>query len=104
MVKIRFGERTVNLPGNRIARMTLGIALILGGLVGFLPVLGFWMIPLGLLVLSVDMPSVRRWRRRMLVKFGNWLKRKNPLLAEKMGFNNNQSRTGERANNKTPPE
>jgi hypothetical protein len=35
--------------------------------VGFLPVLGFWMIPLGLLVLSVDLPIVRRWRRQLTV-------------------------------------
>jgi hypothetical protein len=38
--------------------------LILFGCVGFLPVLGFWMVPLGLVILSVDMPAVRRWRRR----------------------------------------
>jgi hypothetical protein len=30
-------------------------------------VLGFWMIPLGLLVLSVDLPVVRRWRRQLTV-------------------------------------
>jgi hypothetical protein len=93
MVKIRLGERTFNLPGNRIARMGLGVGLILAGLVGFLPVLGFWMIPLGLLVLSVDLPSVRRLRRRWVVKFGNWMKRKNPDLAQRMGFNNNNNRS-----------
>jgi hypothetical protein len=41
--------------------------LVGGGLLGFLPVLGFWMIPLGFLVLSVDLPVVRRWRRQMTV-------------------------------------
>jgi len=46
-------------------RIGLGILLVAGGLVGFLPVVGFWMIPLGLLVLSVDIPIVRRWRRRL---------------------------------------
>jgi len=40
---------------------------------GFLPVLGFWMIPLGLLVLSVDLPAVRRWRRQFTV----WWNRRN---------------------------
>jgi hypothetical protein len=30
-------------------------------------VLGFWMIPLGLLVLSVDIPIVRRRRRQLAV-------------------------------------
>ena len=45
----------------------LGILLVACGLLGFLPVLGFWMIPLGLLVLSVDIPMVRRWRRQLTV-------------------------------------
>ena len=44
-------------------RMLSGIALILGGILGFLPVLGFWMIPLGLLVLSADF----KWARRLHV-------------------------------------
>ncbi|GGE45256.1 hypothetical protein GCM10007276_23020 [Agaricicola taiwanensis] len=61
---IRFGKRRIAVPGNRIVRTLLGIALVCGGLVGFLPVLGFWMVPLGLIILSVDMPVVRRWRRR----------------------------------------
>lgn len=53
-----------NLPKNRIARIVIGVLLILGGLVGFLPVVGFWMVPLGLVVLSIDFAIARRWRRR----------------------------------------
>lgn len=53
-----------NLPKNRIARIVIGFLLILGGMVGFLPVLGFWMIPMGLVVLSIDIAIARRWRRR----------------------------------------
>ncbi len=34
-------------------------------LLGFLPVLGFWMLPLGFIILSHDIPLARRWRRRM---------------------------------------
>lgn len=47
-------------------RLVLGLALIAGGLVGFLPILGFWMIPLGLGVAWLDLRAVRRWwlRRR----------------------------------------
>jgi hypothetical protein len=37
------------------------------GCFGFLPVLGFWMIPLGLLILSYEFARVRRWRRRAAV-------------------------------------
>jgi hypothetical protein len=44
-------------------RVTLGFLCILGGVVGFLPVLGFWMIPLGFVVLAFDIPIVRRWLR-----------------------------------------
>jgi hypothetical protein len=44
-----------------------GTALVGGGVLGFLPVLGFWMVPLGLIVLSHDIPAVRRRRRRMAV-------------------------------------
>jgi cytochrome c-type biogenesis protein CcmH/NrfF len=35
------------------------------GLLGLLRVLGFWLIPLGLLVLSIDIHIVRRWRRQL---------------------------------------
>ncbi len=63
--KIRFASRELHLPQSRTVRVGIGIVLVAGGLVGFLPVLGFWMIPLGLLVLSVDIPIVRRWRRRL---------------------------------------
>jgi len=31
-----------------------GLVLILGGLFGFLPILGFWMIPLGLSLIWLD--------------------------------------------------
>ena len=67
MPKIRVGSYSLNLPENRAARISIGVGLILLGLLGFLPVLGFWMIPLGLLVLSVDLPIVRRWRRQLTV-------------------------------------
>jgi len=65
--KVRFGDRHIPLPGSRILRMAIGIVLVIFGIFGFLPVLGFWMIPFGLLVLSVDVPIVRRWRRQLTV-------------------------------------
>jgi hypothetical protein len=56
---------------NRWVRMTLGFLLVIGGFLGALPVLGFWMLPLGLILLSVDFPWAKRasaylrlqWRR-----------------------------------------
>jgi hypothetical protein len=62
--QLRFGRFTWKLPGKRWQRVALGIVLTCGGLLGFLPVLGFWMLPLGILVLSVDFHPIRRLRRR----------------------------------------
>ncbi len=46
-------------------RLVLGVVLILLGLVGFLPILGFWMIPLGFAIAALDIkPMRRRWRER----------------------------------------
>ncbi|WP_254695362.1 hypothetical protein [Oceanicola sp. D3] len=46
-------------------RAVVGVLLICGGLLGFLPVLGFWMIPLGIAVAALDLrPLWRRWRGR----------------------------------------
>jgi hypothetical protein len=67
MPKLRFGSTTIKLPGSRFVRIAIGAGLVLFGILGFLPILGFWMIPMGLVVLSVDLPAVRRWRRRLEV-------------------------------------
>ena len=55
----------------RFLRILLGVLLIIGGVLGFLPILGFWMLPLGVVVLAREVPAVarlvervkRRWRR-----------------------------------------
>ncbi len=77
---IRFAGKTFTLPGSMLLRLVLGLVLIVGGLLGFLPIVGFWMIPLGLLVLSVDFAGIRRLRRTMetfiLRQWRNWFPRK----------------------------
>ena len=55
------------LPKSRPLRILAGILLIVLGLLGFLPILGFWMVPLGVVVLSADVPAARRLRRRVTV-------------------------------------
>ncbi len=58
------------LTAPRIVRILVGLLLVAGGILGFLPVLGFWMVPLGLLVIFFDVPWVRdRWQR-----FRTWRK------------------------------
>ena len=66
--------RWLRKPGSGLVRIPLGIVLILFGLVGFLPILGFWMIPLGLLVLAIDVPLVRP----PLISVLDWVERKWP--------------------------
>lgn len=74
--EIEIANRKFRLPRARGARVGLGLAFIAGGLLGFLPVLGFWMLPLGFLILSQDIPLARRWRRRMAVSWGRRRKEK----------------------------
>jgi hypothetical protein len=54
MPKVNFAGYKVNVPGNPLLRVAFGVVLIIGGVLGFLPILGFWMVPLGLVVLSVQ--------------------------------------------------
>ena len=55
-----------------LPRQVLGLALLLGGFFWFLPVLGLWMIPLGLMILSLDF----QWARRFSHKINVWLKKR----------------------------
>ena len=59
--------RWLRAPSARWVRLPVGLLLILGGVFSFLPVLGLWMLPLGLLLLAQDIPLLRRPTRRALV-------------------------------------
>ena len=83
---VRFLGRRIRVPANIFLRVGFGVLCIIGGFLWFLPVLGFWMLPLGLLILSVDLPPVRRFRRRMDVKFGQIIRKRFPWLARKFGW------------------
>jgi hypothetical protein len=53
---VQWGQ--ANLPPG--VRSLLGLVLIVGGVFGFLPILGFWMIPLGGALIALDIPPLRR--------------------------------------------
>jgi hypothetical protein len=66
-------------PSARLVRIPLGILLIFGGIFSFLPLLGIWMLPLGLLLLAIDLPFLQEpvvngivWFRRKLRQFRQW--------------------------------
>lgn len=46
-----------------VVRALAGIALVIMGMLGFLPILGFWMIPLGVALIASDLPPLGRWVR-----------------------------------------
>lgn len=48
------------------ARTALGIVLVAAGVFGFLPILGFWMIPVGCVLIALDIPPLRRRLRTWL--------------------------------------
>jgi hypothetical protein len=63
------GEWVAHLrrPSASWVRVPLGIALVLGGALSVLPVLGIWMLPLGLMLLALDVALLRRPAARMLI-------------------------------------
>ena len=73
--KISVFGREFTMPRSRGLRIAIGVLLTIGGILGFLPILGFWMIPLGLLVLSYEFAAVRRQRRRFVIW---WERRRRP--------------------------
>jgi hypothetical protein len=61
-------------PSSRWVRLPAGALLVVGGVLSFLPVLGIWMLPLGLALLAEDVPGLRSQRSRVL----DWIERRKP--------------------------
>lgn len=64
--------RWLREPSSRWIRIPAGLLLIAGGIFSILPLLGLWMLPLGLLLLAQDVPFLRRPMRRALL----WVERR----------------------------
>ncbi|MFA6228626.1 MAG: hypothetical protein WC617_00450 [Rhodanobacter sp.] len=72
---VRRTLRWLRAPSKRWVRLPAGLLLIVGGLLSILPLLGFWMLPLGLLLLAQDLPFLRRpLRRALLCSERRWLR------------------------------
>jgi hypothetical protein len=52
--------RWLRKPSSFAARMAVAILLMLGGIFSFLPVLGIWMLPLGLLLIAQDVHFLQK--------------------------------------------
>jgi hypothetical protein len=59
-------------PSSILVRIPLAILLIAGGIFSFLPILGLWMLPLGLVLFAQDVPILQTPMARAL----GWIERK----------------------------
>ncbi len=70
---LRWGRDHV-APG---IRSLIGVAFMVGGVFGFLPILGFWMLPLGAAFIALDIPFMRHkiedWMERLKTQAGDAL-------------------------------
>ncbi|NEX46548.1 tryptophan synthase subunit beta [Pseudotabrizicola algicola] len=51
-----------------LVRLPLGLLLIGGGFLAILPVFGLWMIPLGLVILAIDLPVLRPFVSNIIIR------------------------------------
>lgn len=65
-VTLKWGDE--HLPFG--VRSVLGAVFTVGGVLGFLPIVGFWMLPLGVALIALDLP----WTRH---KVHDWMLRLN---------------------------
>lgn len=66
--------RWLRRPAARWARIPAGLLLIVASLFSILPILGLWMLPLGLVLLAEDVPPLRRATGRALA----WIEQRRP--------------------------
>ena len=71
-------DRRVRRGRSPWARRGLALAFIAGSLLWFLPVLGLWMLPVGLALLSDDIGWMRRLRRRAHARLLAWSRDRRP--------------------------
>ena len=72
--RLRATVHWLRRPGAAAIRIPAGVLLTCSGVFGFLPVLGFWMFPLGLVLLADDVPPLTAARSRLL----DWIERRHP--------------------------
>ena len=80
LLLVRLPDRTrgwlfwLREPEQKWLRLPAGMLLVAGGLLSFLPVLGLWMLPLGIALLAEDFALCRRASAHML----GWMIRRKP--------------------------
>ncbi len=72
--------RSLRHPDARLIRIPIALLCVVGGIFSFLPVLGIWMLPLGLMLIAQDVPFLRKpvarftiWGMRKWVRLRCWV-------------------------------
>lgn len=69
--RLRKGVDWLREPSRRWVRIGAALLFIVGGVFSILPILGLWMLPLGLALLSQDIP----WLKIPLEHSARWIER-----------------------------
>lgn len=64
--------RWLRKPSSILWRIPISLVLVVGGIFSFLPVLGIWMLPLGLILIAQDIPFLQP----PIVRLLGWIERK----------------------------
>jgi len=78
--------RWVRQPSARWVRWPLGLILMVGGVFSILPMLGLWMLPLGLVLIAQDIPFLRRPMARLIAWINDrWMREADAPSAKRRG-------------------
>jgi hypothetical protein len=89
--RLRTAIRWLRRPSARWVRIPAGLLLVVCSLFSILPILGLWMLPLGLVLLAEDVKPLRRGMDGVLA----WIERRRPHwmgLSEASGSRSTSSR------------
>lgn len=85
--RVSAGLAWLRRPQARLVRIPLGVLLILGGIFSFLPVLGIWMLPLGILLLAIDLPVLQGPTGTAFVRGKRWWQQRKRRKRDKTSGN-----------------
>lgn len=58
-LRIQSSVAWLRTPSRKLVRLLAAVGLVIGGVLAVLPVFGLWMLPLGLALMSDDIPGLK---------------------------------------------
>ena len=82
-VRLRSGVEWLREPSRRPLRLGAAVLLVLGGFLSVLPVFGLWMLPLGLALMSDELPLPGRfWKSKKKLAPPNSPRLRSPMKTD----------------------